>query len=174
MSAKKTKPEAKKYIAKAGSRLTDKDAQRLGPAIDKAIRSRGETDAAEAVLEAARDEASPLHSRFEWDDAKAGHEHRLTQARHLIRSIDIVRIDKRGDSVPIRAFEYVPTNGYVTHEEVASREELAIPLMQRFRAEVDALVSRWRRYSHLAEFAPLVDELDQFAKRVAPKKEKAA
>lgn len=37
-----------------------------------------------AVVEAARDPESPLHREFEWDDVKAGHEHRLTQARQLI------------------------------------------------------------------------------------------
>lgn len=37
------------------------------------------------VVEAARPKDSPLHSEFEWNDKKAGHEHRLWQARQLIR-----------------------------------------------------------------------------------------
>ena len=39
----------------------------------------------EIVVEAARDPASPLHSAFTWDDAQAAHEHRLAQARVLLR-----------------------------------------------------------------------------------------
>ena len=45
------------------------------------------------VLAAAADEQSPIHSIFEWDDGKAGHQHRLWQARHLIRSVKIERPD---------------------------------------------------------------------------------
>ncbi len=37
------------------------------------------------VVRAARAKSSPLHSQFEWSDAKAGHEYRLWQARQLIR-----------------------------------------------------------------------------------------
>jgi len=37
-----------------------------------------------AVVEAARPESSPLHSRFEWDDGEAANAYRLWQARQLI------------------------------------------------------------------------------------------
>lgn len=36
------------------------------------------------VVSAAEDEASPLHSKFEWDDTLAAAKHRLWQARQLI------------------------------------------------------------------------------------------
>ena len=44
----------------------------------------------EAVVRVARDPDSILHAHFEWDDAKAGHSHRLQQARHLIKRVKIV------------------------------------------------------------------------------------
>ena len=50
------------------------------------------------VVQAATDEQSPIHSVFEWDDGKAGHQHRLWQARRLIRSVRIERPD--GDMMP--------------------------------------------------------------------------
>lgn len=37
------------------------------------------------VIDAARDEASPLHSAFTWDDAEAAHQHRRDQARALLK-----------------------------------------------------------------------------------------
>ena len=43
-----------------------------------------------AVLDAARPEASALHPVFEWEDAIAAEQHRLHQARHLIRSVQII------------------------------------------------------------------------------------
>lgn len=45
--------------------------------------------APEAVVEAARDPASPLHGAFDWDDASAAHEHRIETARKLIRSVKV-------------------------------------------------------------------------------------
>ena len=50
------------------------------------------------VVQAATDEKSPLHPVFEWDDGKAAHQHRLWQARKLIRSVRIERPD--GDMMP--------------------------------------------------------------------------
>lgn len=44
----------------------------------------GILDPAEVVA-AARPKSSPLHSRFEWDNTKAGEQYRLWQARTLIR-----------------------------------------------------------------------------------------
>ena len=40
------------------------------------------------VVEAARDDQSPLHRHFEWDDAKAAHTERLSQARGIIRAFE--------------------------------------------------------------------------------------
>lgn len=40
---------------------------------------------ASAVVKEAKPKKSPIHDCFEWDDGKAADEHRLWQARHLIR-----------------------------------------------------------------------------------------
>ena len=45
-----------------------------------------------AVVEAGTPANAPLHTEFDWDDAHAAHEHRLDQARRLIRSVKIVVI----------------------------------------------------------------------------------
>lgn len=44
----------------------------------------------EQVVEEASDPANPLHEEFEWDDAAAAVQHRLDQARALIRSMRVV------------------------------------------------------------------------------------
>ena len=41
----------------------------------------------EAVVNFAVDENTALHSRFEWDDVKAGYEYRIWQARQLIKLV---------------------------------------------------------------------------------------
>lgn len=50
------------------------------------------------VLEEATPEDSVLHPMFEWDDAKAGHEHRLWQSRQLIRKVKLI-IEEREERV---------------------------------------------------------------------------
>ena len=50
----------------------------------------GKTRAA-ALVEAATPEDSPAHGGFEWDNEKAGHEHRLLQARQWIRRVPVLK-----------------------------------------------------------------------------------
>lgn len=42
------------------------------------------------VVERARDEDSPLHSHFEWDNNEAADKYRLHQARALIRTVKLM------------------------------------------------------------------------------------
>lgn len=60
---------------------------------------------ASRVVEAAADPGSPAHDRFEWDDARAAHEHRLATARKLIVS---VRYVPSGASRSLPVFVHVP------------------------------------------------------------------
>ena len=53
-----------------------------------------------AVVDDAKDPASPLHDCFQWGDVKAAHAHRLDQARSLITSI---RIGQKTDRTAGRA-----------------------------------------------------------------------
>ena len=39
------------------------------------------------LVKEAKNKRSPIHDEFEWDDTKAGHEFRLSQARQLIRKV---------------------------------------------------------------------------------------
>lgn len=48
---------------------------------------------AKNVVDEARDEDSPLHPHFEWDDSIAGEAHRMAQARELIRSVRVSYVD---------------------------------------------------------------------------------
>jgi hypothetical protein len=63
---------------------------------------------AEDVVQAARDPASPLHDRFEWDDEKAAEQHRLAQARTLIRT---VTIEIKSSTISLSVPAYVSTPG---------------------------------------------------------------
>jgi len=57
------------------------------------------------VVDEARPEGSPLHSRFDWNDQIAGEKYRLVQAQQLIRAVRIEYIARGSDEKKfIRAF----------------------------------------------------------------------
>lgn len=98
----------------------------------------------ESVVEHASDATSPLHSHFEWDDTEAARQHRLTQARTLIRSVKI-QVNK---SVPVmvRAFVSLPSDqkvggGYRRIEDVVNNEFMLHQLTQ----EIINKIEQWER-----------------------------
>lgn len=112
------------------------------------------------VVDAARDEAHPLHSRFEWDDAVAGEAYRLEQARGLIRSVRVTYTPASGVPSSLREFisvstASVPAREYIPVDEVAESPLLAKLALQEAEREWRQLFSR---YQHLAEFLALVRE----------------
>ena len=52
------------------------------------------------VVDAARPEQSPLHPAFEWRDDLAAEQYRLYQARSLIRTVQVDRVDESEKKVP--------------------------------------------------------------------------
>ena len=77
------------YAWAVGSRIATRFSPKVfGPILMRYLRLYKQRLAAEKLLEEATPEDSRLHEIFQWDDAKAGHQHRLSQARHLLRSID--------------------------------------------------------------------------------------
>ena len=89
------------------------------------------------VVQAAQDEQSPIHSIFEWDNAKAGHQHRLWQARRLIRSVQI----ERPDGKPMPKYLSIKIEGDRQYEEasivVLDRDKWAVVLEETASALKD-------------------------------------
>lgn len=103
------------------------DAAVAGPELERLTASGCTT--AEEVLSEAKKKGSPLHEAFEWNDTKAGHQHRLQQARQMLRSIVrvVVRITPNGKTtetsrvvVGLKAAE--PSRRYVRPEDMSSAE----------------------------------------------------
>jgi hypothetical protein len=63
----------------------------------------------ETIVDTAKDRKSPLHQVFEWDDNVAAQEHRLHQARQLIRTIVV----RPKESRPSDRFRLVGTGGSI-------------------------------------------------------------
>jgi hypothetical protein len=106
----------------------------------------------EAVVQAAKEKKSPLHSVFEWDDKKAGHEFRLQQACVLIRSVvvTITPVEGGEKSEPMQvSVKREPRGGGTATAQIIPQEEL-------HRRKVDrgwSALEEWRsEYGSLPEF----------------------
>ena len=118
------------------------------------------------VVEFARNPSTALHAHFEWDDAKAAHEHRLERARHIIRCTVTVVSD---DRPPERAYVSLAPDrtigdSYRATADVLGSAALRSQLLEQALAEADA----WRRrYERLVELAGVFAELDRVRRRRA-------
>lgn len=81
------------------------------------------------VLAAARNDASPLHKCFDWEDKSAAHRWRIEQARRLIRS---VRVEVVTQDRAVRAPAYIRDpdrngneQGYISLSKAARDQEIA-------------------------------------------------
>lgn len=114
---------------------------------------------AEAIVRASAALDAPLHSRFEWDDEKAGHKHRLNQARNLVRVVRVEYISKRGEPESVRAFHSLPVaqspsgRAYTPLSEIEGNDFLTAQLKRAMEIDWRAMQRRYRRFS---EFTSLV------------------
>lgn len=123
--------------------------------LQRLARANGGLLQPEAVVDAARPAASPLHSRFEWDNSKAAEAYRLWQARQLIRvSVTVIGGD---DSEPERTWvslksdRYEDSGGYRTLVSVMSDKEMRLQLMAQAHEDMDGFREKYRRLRELEE-----------------------
>lgn len=120
---------------------------------------------ADDVLEKAKRKTHVLHPVFEWDDTKAAAEHRRTQARTLLRSIEIVYEER--PELPVRSHQITVqkkrgddegktlyTNTETALSNPATRDALVANAIR------DAMQFR-RRFQVLREFQMIFDAIDK-------------
>lgn len=101
------------------------------------------------VVEEATPEDAPLHNRFEWDDAVAGHKHRLDQARRLIRAVQIEYKTPTGGQGRVRAWTAVrePTGHVYKPTDEVVHDDIMTELLRRdMEREWRQMKSRWDRF----------------------------
>lgn len=133
------------YKSRKNAHITDKKAEIYGKRLSE-IEAEGELTA-ELVVEDARNLESPLHDFFDWDDTFAAKQWRLHQARILIGSIEIVRIDKPQETT--RAYHFV-TEKYVSSEKVFSNNDLKEQVINNALIELEGWARRYEQYKELA------------------------
>jgi hypothetical protein len=121
-----------------------------------------------AVVEEARDERSPLHSEFEWDDTRAAELHRLDTARSLIR---FVRLEVEVEETTVLAPYYVTDpmrppktpQRYVELTRVARDREVAARVLND---ELDRILAAIRRATNVAAALGMSAELSAMLREV--------
>lgn len=98
------------------------DAQTAGNELQRIYERDGVIEP-ETVVKESKAPSAPLHSCFEWNDAKAAHKYRITQAQGIIRAIVVV--DETKQQPETRAFvnvhqDYQPISVVVRNPEKRS------------------------------------------------------
>lgn len=108
------------------------------------------------VVDAARPDDHPLHSRFEWEDAVAGEAYRQQQAHELIRSVRVVHTRADLPELSVRAFHSVRTDDGFAYKPVD--EIIADPLtLQMLLGDMRREWVQLRtRYEQFEEFRALI------------------
>lgn len=129
--------------------------------LTKIARQNGGVLKVEDVLTEARDESSPLHKHFEWDDSEAAEQYRRQQARALIQKCKITLIDSQ--PIEIRAFVSLPTDrenggGYRLTSEVMGDDRMKAELIR----DIQLTIARWTQKLHLLDqdLAEAIIDLD--------------
>ncbi len=107
----------------------------------------------ESVVEAARSNTSPLHSRFQWDNSIAAHEFRLWQARQLIR-VTVEVLEATGEKfdvfVSLSPDRQRESGGYRVMVDVLSDKGMRDQLL---KDALDDLILFKEKYAKLKELA---------------------
>jgi hypothetical protein len=116
------------------------------------------------VVAESKEETSPLHKIFEWDNDKAGEKWREQQARVLIGNIVTVHITKDNDELAVRSFVNVTTNvapdvnAYVSVTKALSNADYRQQIVEQAKVE---FLSFKKKYSNLKEFFTVFKEFEK-------------
>lgn len=120
----------------------------------------------EDVVKDAKNANSPLHSFFEWDDGLAAEQHRLAQARGLIRSVVAIYVSEDKPATRTKMFVHVNEPGAPHYRETShamSQKKTRDLVLQRAWRELQ----QWRqRYKDLKEFSALIAVVDEVEKQL--------
>lgn len=123
------------------------------------------------LVDASRDENSPLHNEFEWNDTIAGEKWRREQARSMIANLKIV-VNEVENKEPIRAFVKLVKGSdkletpYEPMQVVIKTKDMRETLIERALEELEAFETK---YKHLTELREVWESIEKV--KVRRKKE---
>jgi len=133
-------------------------AQVAGEELDRIYQKHGIVNSM-LVLDESRNEGAVLHGEFEWDDAIAAEQFRLSQASGIIRAVVTVA-GTNEDNTPliIRAYESVDVNNYQPLHVIASNDRYMAELLRQAMADANAFQ---KKYKDLNQFVAVFAEMNK-------------
>lgn len=123
----------RRYSFRSGARIRGVTAEAAARELER-IRSRSALTP-EAVVTSASDPANPLHPAFDWNDQTAAHEHRLQQARQLIRAVH-VQIEESRVPEPVFVHVTIDEPRYERVEIVVQTQSLLDNALSELRSKL--------------------------------------
>lgn len=119
----------------------------------------------QVVVSFAENENTHLHSKFEWDDEKAGHEYRLWQARKVITlEFEVIQKEDYRPVGPTRLFvslrdDRSKEGGYRLITDVMEDEGMRHNLLEEAFAELIRIKMKYKRLTELNKVFEAIDAL---------------
>ena len=115
-----------------------------------------------AIVDAARDQASPLHPAFEWSNKKAAESYRREQARALVSHFELVFEDgrKMPAMVSVKIVDDAgKRRGYMDTLEALQSSDLRMQVLRQALTGFLALQERYRSLMELGQVFASVKEV---------------
>lgn len=151
-----------KYSYREGFHIDKKfDAQVVGEMCEELSNTIGLTP--KTLLDANRDEDTPLHDYFEWRDDVAAEKYRESQAQYIIRSIVIVPDEENKPKVRAYGSVVIGTKPTYEHiETIVKSTDLIQQMLENAKKELFAFQTKYnalRNYVELSEVFTVIDNL---------------
>lgn len=137
------------------------DAQTAGEELDRIYRRDG-VISPDAIVNDNAEPSAPLHCCFEWDDGKAAHKYRVSQAQSIIQAIVSVPEETQYNQ-PVRAFVSV-FNSYHPTKIVMQNVSMRSTLLEFALADLRAFK---RKYESLVELSSVFDSISNIMEELA-------
>lgn len=151
-----------KYSYREGFHIDKRfDAQVVGEMCEELSNTIGLTP--KTLLDANRDEDTPLHDYFEWHDDVAAEKYRESQAQYIIRSIVIVPDEENKPKVRAYGSVVIGTKPVYEHvETIVKSTDLTQQMLENAKKELYAFQTKYnalRNYVELSEVFTVIDNL---------------
>ena len=117
----------------------------------------------ENFLEAARDETSPTHSLFEWDDAKAAEKYRVDQSGRILGNLRITVTDDNNEEIQVHAVYNVKSTNekaqYRSFNVVMCDPDMKSEVLKRAITELNIFRRKYETLEELVEVFHAIDDV---------------
>lgn len=161
----------KKNFRSKGAHLSEEKAERYGLELIRLREEANKSLKTEQIVNKAREEDSPLHDFFQWDDSVAGELYRRSQARRLIAMIYEVIIEEEEEKLIPLFYNVIIENeegeqgeqGYVLNIEIIENKDYYEQQLKKAIREI----KHWQeKYSTLKELSEIFRVIKKFQKKL--------